>query len=512
MKYLSNRQKLKKAVEQNQKNLNDLSKKLKDYEISQTKENHLKFPKIIYESDWIEPGTVTENYPLSKPGYPEDPVEGNQDFYFYYPDSTAKKGQQTPFQLEYHFFKELEIYEKYTPFVKSTILVSKTPELNVEGVMDFQNYIYDDELGYYQIKGDNTLIYQGHYPQHQLHPYDGLGKNFHPSLVSKWYYNDMKWNVYDWSDPTTPIGKRGATGYLNTIDTYWDIVPLAGHVGLNSYKRFRTTAIDNVRNTSVSGTGTFETVTAFEDLAGSGQYIKTTTQNVCRTAPLFAGLTIVNGYVFSNEDYQGILGSVITYKNVITKFSNTWDNPRKYWKLFYSNKKAREFRFSIYGKSIVYPPSAPYYQGGILPYLHFYVKENPSLSDFNPEQGKFEIVNYPVIKETEMFSSIVFSKTTEDTWTKVATNKYNFHKKGKIILSSPAKEPFDPYQADSVDEKYSKTTNYPYTYSRDKENREPKDMPVYKPQTSDIKIKLILMIHPPIDFEEEKHTTIKDFL
>jgi hypothetical protein len=471
-----NKKNLNLITNQNIENLNNLDKKTKSFNKLNPNDQYIKTPQVLYDSGWITPGVLTGTIV-------------DQDIYFSFNSSTTLKGQRTPFNLVYSFIQDINISEKYLPFIKPIISIEKTDETEIEGIYTWTPYEYGSD--YYQIYGDSTLIYQGTDPYNRtLSEEERLNGNFSSALASKWFYGTLKYTVG--SDSYSMEG-----GSIVSVTTLYNVVPLPGWPAFFSGESFFTSAIDEISAGSVTGEGTYTVTVATIDEYGAPHTEITETKNVQMSAPLFDHYTDIrlSGFLFKNDIYQyyrsidNPLGVVFGiheyppsgYANLVS-FSFDW-NEYKEWKLFYDHKRAKNFVF--YLEDIVDLPTTADYQSETLPYSFFYVHKNPS--------------NYP---EIELDRGVTYKySSTEMVWTKIDDNKYTLRMIGTIVLSSPAVQT-ESTTVSFIDDKYS--PNEEGVYSKTSEDHEDKNMPLYFPLYSDIKIKLNLIFNHPLSYSTNK--------
>jgi hypothetical protein len=167
--------------------------------------------------------------------------------------------------------------------------------------------------------------------------------------------------------------------------------------------------------------------------------------------------------------FSGVLGGTAT----LVSFDYSWDDPFQFWKLFYSNNRARAFRFNSGLREISNYPETSDYQSATLPYTNILVDENPT--------------DYPL---TVLESQIQYANKgySNDVWTRIADNQFTFRTMGRIIFSTPANDE-STTPVDTIDEQYSISGT---TYARDAENRGEKDLPLYQPNGTGVKLRLLL--------------------
>lgn len=474
--------KIKKNSENIQKNKDVLEKKTISSSNIKSSDSLSKLPNVLYDSGWLN--IEDRNNDTSSVE-----LEIITDEY----EDTTKNGQLAPFRIDYVFKNILEIADSWLPFIRSCILIKKQPLINVEGVMSYQPYEYD--LDYYEIYGDSQLIYKGQYPDLRLFPEtDRITGQFDINLSSKWFYGTLEYTQ-------SGFDLELRNGYIVYVLTTYDIVPLSGHPGYYSYKTFETLAIDAISPSSITGEGTYIVYTATAP-GGTPQVDSIATKNVQKTAPMFEDFTEIHasGALYENDIFQNFHsidnpkivqfeGDIGSGTATLVSFDYSWTEK---WRVFYSNKRAREYRFrkSDSLQNLFNVPDEAYYETATLPYAQLSVVINP--------------VGYPEIIQEDT-ESILQSFHDEPVWTKITDNKYQRIIEGGIILSSSAEvEESTPILEE--DETYSPSGTF---YVWDGANRGDVDYPIYEPITSGVQIRLLISAMNPVsslDFKKTRRT------
>lgn len=136
--------KLFKNYQKNQTNKTLLNPKLKDIEISPNQQSFIKSPNILYDSDWIIP-----NLSL----YKSQEIQIVQA-------TTPILNQKVHFSLHYYISQNFNISEKYIPFIKSSIMVNKVPNIEIDNFSILTKNSYQTD--WYQVYGDTILIKEGY--------------------------------------------------------------------------------------------------------------------------------------------------------------------------------------------------------------------------------------------------------------------------------------------------------------------------------------------------------------
>jgi len=469
MSFKSLNQKIKKSFDIVMSNENNIRIKTSESkQVFKPSELH-KIPNLLYDSGWINAGITQDNLTYAS-------------ISLTYPNSTASHGQRLPFALSYNLKRTLDIPEAYLPFVKASILIKKYPEIDIEGVCAFQDYEYGDN--YWKIYGDSYKIYEGtNIGARFFTETERINGDFLANNASKWYYGTLE---YTGSGHSYEM----RTSYIVSVKTYYDVTPLAGHPGYYSWKSFETEAIDGISSSAVSGEGTYVVNTAYES-GGTPHNSTVTTKNVQMTAPMFEDRTrlYVSGTYYKDGvyqqvyqdtspllvDFQGTLGGTYT----LSSFSYDWTT-RQQWRLFWSNKRARWFRFNESTRVPITLPAKTYYETSTLPYTKIYVDENPT--------------DYPEIEED---STVTYAPSTEkQIFTKINDDRFVLRLIGSIYLSAPSRQE-STTNVDFVEEEYSQDGD---TYSRDSENRDDQEKPIYLPNGDNIQIRLLISFMNPISY------------
>lgn len=481
MKYRIQRHKLNNISEQISDNQSNLNKKDIKQESLQNPSKAWANPTTIYDSGWFESqvipdgGTLLDYIDLDQCAYilESGPTISNR---------TSRENLTYAQTISFRFRQTLNIPDNLLPYVHVDLLTKSDSVLELKGV-SIRDIYYWDNSNYYRIKGDSTLLYQGYLPAttkfSQAYIDNG---DILESHTSKWLYGTSH---FSFDGDSYKI----ENGDLVYIDTIWDVSPLAGHAGYYTYKRFQTGAIDSTTSNSVTGTGTYITVTAYEDGGGNPQQTIVTTKNVTMTATMFEDFTEVQagGTLYKNGVYQQYYylknpyvfynnGNVVQWPGrSISSFSYAENNA---FKLFYSSTRAKQFRFNTSTDLLIYLPSTSDYQSGSLPYTSLNVEKNPD--------------GYPI---DELSYRGQFSNTNK-VFAKMSDNKYRLFVTGRIAYESPATLEASK-DFDYVDEDYTQSGG---TYSRVSENRPGKTESVWCSQFYTINLRLLVTLRLPKNY------------
>jgi len=414
------------------------------------KDDFFKTPKVLYESDWI--GSQTD-----------EASEIGKQVQFIPQDGTGSviKGDDSPALVRYFLGTDINISEEYLPFVKSSIIIKSQPKLQGHGIWRPSYTTYD--FDYHRIKGDSTIIYKGKSPTARHFTQDNIDDgDVVSNMTSSWYYGTIAYTL-------------AGTSYVlydaYVVDTLssWDYDPNTGY-----YKSFRCPALDNLYSTSVTGTGTYVIYNA----------TPSTTRNITITAPLMNHSTSIHAsgrlYINGVYDQTYTIDSPYNFIFINGNVPSQFDVIKKNYKLFYSTKRAKEFR--IIDNTLENFPTTTYYQTGVLPYSKLYVDVN-----FN---------GYPESYKTN-YASTLKSEQEDGVWIKKETGKYIYQISGKFYISLP-NELLVPEDVTFVDEDYSQNGG---TYLKDSENRPDKSIPRYKMSSDfNLELKLLLTLNIPKDY------------
>lgn len=397
-----------------------------------------KTPKILHDTGWIDSQS-------------EEATKSDTYLDVYIPfTSSAQKGDRLPIIVNYQFAKELNIIERALAFTKSLILIKNHADINGVNGDDFISHNYNSP--HHLIKGDGQIIYEGEQPL--IGHYSSAQIASH--LRSVWYYGNIAWyqggDLYEYR-----------RGYISNICTIFDYDSDTGY-----HKKFDCPAIDNICSSAIAGTGTYTVVTATIN----------ETKNYTMTAPLWEKTTTVevcDGELYINGSYQNQFPQTIVYSAT----PPTFDFEVKNYRLWYSNKRAREFRCVDY--TLTNLPKKSDYQTYTLPYTKMYVKVNPG--------------NYPE-KSAQTHDGDNDNGQDKPIWIKKTNNIYKHLIRGTIQLSLPATQLASTH-VDTVDEDYSQVG---ITYTKDGENRPGKDLPIYNLPDINLQVKNLISLNTPNDY------------
>lgn len=467
---LNTRNKFKKICTESNQNKISLEKKSNDT-VRNNLPSFFQNPSILYDSGWIVPGVIDGNI-----------ISGNSDIYFNTGGSPEQEEIKS-FSLTYNFYTTLNIAEKFVAFIKPVILFKKSSDVEViEDLIDNRGYQYQN---YFKIEGDGTKIYQGYYPNLTQFPdsEQTLG-NFDVALASKYYYGILKWNSL-FSGNSYEL----TNSYICKIVTMYDCVLVPG-MGY-SYKQFTCEAIDTISSSSVTGTGEYK-------VHDANTGITTTTLNVTMSAIMFNASTIIyaSGHLYINGSFiysysitNPYMITFDTYDNILSSFSYTWTSidDTRYWKLFYSDKRATVFGFG--NDVLTNLPVKSSYQDNVLPYTHLYVTVNPS--------------GYPTSVQNTRSTGYSSASKDRKCWMKITDNQFKFTITGTLILLGLFKNNISTTVTYIIDS-YNISGS---TYIRIS-NRPDKSANWYIPNLADLKIRLMLVLQNPLTDNTEQNQTL----
>lgn len=483
MQFNSLRDKFKKIVFLNNLTGNQVSRPVTKSD-NPVPDNFFSIPIILYDSDWIIPGVREDQEPL--PIVPSH-IEGNQDIYLTYDYYTTKKGQSTPFGLNYKFSQDLTISENNLPFIYPLILIDRKTNYENVGISKFKRYDYDED--YYQIKGDSKIIYQGYNPATiYFSNEEKINGDIASDCISKWYYGTLKYTI--------GADNYEITGNIVSIDTFYDVSESGDYPGEYNYKLFSTLTTDALTSSSVQGIGTYTVQTVTGTPPAPATITTTITKNTVKTVPIFEDRTILSltGNLYKNGIYQGIYsidnpwtvifqGTLGGYAT-LTSFDFSWTTNQQ-WKLFYSNKRAKQVRFQT-NETLDNFPETSDYETKTLPYAKLYVNKNPD--------------DYPEIIEGDFFE---YDNAVEKSiFTKKADNLFTFRVEGNFVLETNADRE-SSIEVEFIEESYSPDGD---SYEWDGSDRPGKDKPLYYPNHLDIRFKVLIIYYPQIKSAKENYT------
>lgn len=462
---------LNKLVHKNEDNKNILSKKILPEQKFIDKSTNWSSDKIIYDSDWITTevlsGTLID-FDINKYSYILSNISPSV--------SSAIKNAEYPINVNFGCRPIISIPEEYLPFINVDVLTKTSPLVKFHGISLIQGQNWNT-TNYYNILGDTQLIYKGQSPASRFFPESEITEgNILSPLTSKWLLGTIYFSID--SD-----NYELRSGRLVSVRAYYDVVPLTGHPGYYSYKSFETRAIDTLSSSSVTGTGTLLTITASEDEFGNPQTSTVTEKNVTQSTSLFGDFVqiLASGTLYKNDVYQQQytidFPRTINHDGEVSSLSGQSIISYDYedvgvYKLFFSDKRAREFRFNVSLNTITVYPTTSDYQNGLLPYSQLSVEVNPA--------------GYPLEKDYDWFSV----SDNNPSFVKINNNKFRLILNGVLHYSAPAiQELFQNFTY--IYETYSPSGS---TYLYDGVNRPGKQKSVWIAPFYPIEIKIIVSL------------------
>ncbi len=474
---------------------NQLTQKEKEFIKNLFPTTGSKYPVVLYDSDWIQ--SISSDDTI---------VDISEFIQQNSPKFTAKKGQKLPLTFDYRFSKDIEIPESLLPYIKGEIIYdTQDPKLTAEGVFSWTPYVYADD--FFRIKGDTTLLYQGltpsktKYSQFEINNGDLLSQN-----TSRWFFGTLKYTI-------------GADSYelrsssIVSIKTYYNVTSSGAGPNFPDWESFECPAIDAISSSSVTGTGTHIVSTMVESPPSTWTQTFTTTKNSTKTVAMFEDVTHItaSGSLYKNGIFQQLYpvlnpltvkfaGSLngkstlpafdggdatLTSFNYSQEITTIDGIDYDLFKLWYSNKRARWFRFSSFTFLLQNFPQTSDYQTALLPYTKLFVEVNPD--------------DYP---EIELDNDGDYEHSlSQQLWSKTNDTTYRFYKRGSFVLSGEA-EKESTTQVNFVDEEYAQSGG---TYVRVSENRPDKDVPLYSTKDLSIRAKLIISFNSFLFAEDTKN-------
>jgi len=451
--------------------------------LSYAPESSIKTPKVIYDSgelisNWSD-GTITSG-----------PVNLSSDHY------SDKAGMPLPVNIGYTFQLELDIPKEIQPYVKPLITIEKIGgDLELKGMVSRATY-WSWWKNYKQIKGDNTLLYQGYEPRRTFTHYyqDELDNgDFLEAHSSKWYYGTLKFSI-------GADNYELRNSYLFKARAYYNKTTSGAGGAYYNWDRMDAPAIDSISSSSCTGSGTYTESRMVDSGGGSWYQTMTDTKNETKTFNLFEDITHItaSGRLYKNgvaDTYYGS-SSPLTVKfsgslngastipsgeaGNATLVSFDYAHTDRY-RLWYSNKRAR--LFSAYGDTnwtLQNMPREDDYETGTLPYTNMTYKVNP---DPHPQEV------YPEWRQLGIDGES--SETPRMTWTKSSQSGDTYLMKLSGDLLGTSKATKNNYRnIDRIDENYSHSSD---TYSRDAENREDIQRNRFVVEPQEVKFRLQLV-------------------
>jgi len=530
MKNETRKHKIERAYRRSRKNKYSLDKKenkVKKFYPAKV----LKTPKTVYDSGWVGVGEITGN------------LAGEGTFWLFTDQYSDREGTMLPVHLNYDIKHELKLPERLLPHVKPVIMVKRNADTEVHSIYD---YTWDrwDRDEYVRIKGDSTLIYQGYDPygeqfsQKEINDGHLLAQN-----TSKWYRGTIKYTINSDEYEIRSSYILRVKSYHNVVTNVfgskdYDVYECSAFDALSdtSMNGHGTETLSRVEQRDPPS-GPIEqyfyttknkdiTVPTFEDIThvqvrgfvyknGDYQYYTGESGITVKFAGSLNGeSTLPNGEdgnaTLVDWDYEQayvthyelkaegvVIGSYGTSAQAETAKQNyiltgqyeadaleVVVQTYNLFKLFYDNKRTRQFNFnSLY--NIVNLPDKDDYETATLPYTNFTVEVNPD--------------PYPLLEEQE---DRAYS-ANEIRWLKRNTNdepvdRFFLYFSGSMIISMPATKNNGTTE-DFVDETYSQSGD---SYTKDATNRPDKELGRYVPDEQDIQIRYRLYITNPLYYKE----------
>ena len=481
MKFKTTKNKFRTIHRRNQNNSNNLDKKIKKWEKKYKNGYLAKAPKILYDSGWITVGNSSDNIV-------SDIVNLSNNKY------SDKEGDLLPMILNYLIYHEIFLPKKYLPFIKPIIMIKKPDDIILKSI---HNYTWNkwDVDEYFEIKGDNTIIYKGYHPEDRFLSHSEINKaNISFSHTSKWYRGTLKYNI-------GADNYELRNGFIVSVKSYYNIHnSICG--GTKDWEALDCSAIDLLSSSSMTGTGTH--IESERYLVGASCFQKiTTTKNVTATVPIFDNITHIraSGFLYKNGALQGYYSDL---SPLTVKFSGSLNgdgslpageagnatlidfdynlyklNEEQIYRLWWSSTRAQPFLFNSSTYNFNSLADKDLYETDTLPYINLTVKVNHDPYPLLEEQENIEYTS----KEQITFSKISESIATEE--------RYVAYINGKALLIAPATKD-NGTSVNFADDIYGQSGD---TYMKTSEDRTPKEVSRFVPETQNIffRYKLVLM-------------------
>lgn len=475
MNFNSTRRKIRKTFERIQNNFNNLRVKFNLKKNFSLRTLDLKDPSTIYDSDWIESLPVVDNI------VPEhDPnvfVLAQQATSF----GSTKNNALHPAKISYNFELNLEIPEEFLPFLKTTILAKSAPTAELLSPEIFQ-YEEWNRSSTYEIKGDSTLIFTGtNVPttdRYELSLEDLNNGASTESLTSKWFSGTLKYTYL--GDNIVIIGK------VHKVFAKYNFFVNGGG---DNFDLFIPFAISNLSPSSVTGTGTFETIRWIETSPSVWELVVTTTKNVTMTAP-FTSLSTITLYGAKTVNGTPVVGLTHTMPAgaTVTEWDLTYQD---FHRIFYSNKLARVFYVQTFENG-----------------AYRELANKPISSDYETATNPYSDITYKINEDPlpDSINAEVLSVTDETkSWLKITETDglttYTLKIIGEFYYKSPATEAVSQ-SFFAEDENY---TNNGTSYDLDGENRDNKQKDAYFPPLLPIEVKLLVTVDAKLSINQTEH-------
>lgn len=451
-------------------------------------QEYFKNPFILYDSEWIA-----------------DSVNFNTE--------SDIKNEFRPGSISYDINQELEIPERFLPFIEPVILTKGTPDVKFISDLTVKSTSYNSD--FYEIKGDGELIYQGiEFTTNALFPQSSLDEGrFLESHTKKLWEMTL-----EYTDGGEFFRIKGTVGRI--------ILEKDQGTGCNGNSQNDTYEIDAdeifgsydnehrfINFTSISDTSIdiefigdlFEERWVFND--PNCDFESTVfnsiheTKNIPNDADNFYSIRFgidaikytldePNGSIIDSESF-GLDTFINTTVDTVTKINTEFLG----YKLYYSTDTI--FRAGIItqsGQKIL--TNLPETSSG-LPYSEITFKRNP--------------VNKPEAVTSDITLALhknkVWLKTSKTTDTK---DSFNININGTLyVLAKATEEVFITRQV--YNDIYTSDGGSPVeTYERTTTDHDTKDLPLYIPIDSDIQMRIMLVLKNPLYWNEIKNYIINE--
>lgn len=486
MSFNSTRRKFEEIFNRIRNNFVNLQNKSNEKENISLRTLNIKNERLFYDSGWIE------SLPIAGNITPE-----HDDNIFVLSEQATSFGSTEldalhPAKISYNFESDdvqtidaslpnLDIPEEFLPFMKTTILAKAAPttELLSPEIFEYEEW---NRSSTYEIKGDSTLIFTGtDIPttnRYELSLEDLNNGASTTSLTSKWFSGTLKYTYL--GDDVVIIGK------VDRVQAKYNFFVNGGG---DNFDLFTTIAISSLSPSSVTGTGTFETIRWIETSPSVWELEVTTTKNVVVTAPFTSLSTIrlfgaktVNGTPVTGTIHEMPAGATVT----------EWDlTYQDFHRIFYSSKLARVFYTETFEngafRELANKPVSTDYETATNPYSNITYKIN---ADPLPDGKSAQVLT--VTNENKSWLKL---KETE------GISTYKLKIVGSFYYKSPASETVSQ-SFFAEDENYSNTGS---SYVLDGEDRDNKTKDAYFPPLLPTQVRLLISVDPKLLINQTDH-------
>lgn len=475
-----NNEKIRKLHEIQLQNKIEVDRKEIKYNEEYLPHSILKSSNVLYDSEWL---LATD--------YGEIEQDENAEAYIHYSDiGTLQKGQEQPIFLEYYFHQEINIPERFLPYIESTLMIKTHPRVKSVGILRYQPKVYNPNP-YWKITTDGNLVYQGYEPYTSYFSQEDIDNgNILEENTSKWVDGEITYT--DGGDTYRLVGVLTSVGVI--YDT--SFVP-----GASSYdhKHFICSTFDSISGGTISGQGDYREGTWVEVSPGFWQLQYTDTQHESnKTVSLTDPNNTIQFNVLGQKYKNGILqsGSTHTFVTtgdylggsaVVTDFGFDYrldNNNLNEYKLHYSSRRLKQLQVNFGSQTLLnFPDINDWNATDSEPFSTARIEVNPEGYPISQDSTS---ASYHKGTHYEAFGRIVPKDSTNQ--------KFLYHAEGTLQLSTPASIN-NGVSIDFVNETYSFGGSI---YSKDSDNRDDQILDFWYPSQEVVEFKLKLTLKNPL--------------